>query len=165
MRSIARICSIAALLLASQGCHQTGSLLLSHPKIEEVERQTLNAEEEPATKQAEIKEPGRIKATRMGWTCEIDDSEQHKLIDPIENAAQMKQVWAVCHPHKTAPVVDFDRCRIYLFTTDTGDKNLQGCHFYREADGTIRTETISTTMGSGTPTDKTEVEFYVVYVK
>ena len=124
-----------------------------------------NAAEEPATKQAEIKEPSRSKATTMGWRCEIDDSEQHKLIDPIENAAQMKQVWALCHPHKPAPDVDFDRCRIYLSTGDTGDKNLHGCHFYRETDGTIRKEILSTAMGTGTPTDKTKVEFYLVYAK
>ncbi len=164
MRLIARLCGIAALLLASQGC-QTDSQLLSQPNIEEVERQTLNAAEEPATKQAEITEPGRIKATTMGWKCEIDDSEQPKLIDPIENAAQLKQVWAVCHPRKPAPDVDFDRCRIYLCTWDTGNKNGHGCSFYWEADGSIRQETLSTAMASGPPTDKPEVEFYVVYVK
>lgn len=163
MHSVSWFCRIAAslLFLTSQGC-QMDSKLLSARNGEETDGQAFKNDENAYSEQPEANESRHVTADLMNdWEAVIDDSHHHKLVNPIRNARQLKQVWAICHPDKVVPDVDFDRNWVYLCASDAGDPNKRGMYFDRQADGTIRSQVITTLIGHE-PTERTKVQFYVV---
>ena len=159
MRPIAQLCSITVFVacLGLPGC-TTGW----HATSEDHQVQAKSPEFDDSAKKHTDKKSRNLKANRMSeWDCEIHDSRQSELIGTIDNLTQLRQVWGVCHPDKQLPEVDFKMNVICLQMFDAADGNSHGSYFYREPDGSIHAETISTTKYCE-PNENTKVQFYVV---
>lgn len=159
MRSIARLCNMT---LLGAGLGLAGCTSGLHLAREDPQLQAKSPEYEQVAETHTRKPSRRLWATRMTeWDCEIPYSRQCELIGTIDNLTQLRQVWVVCHPDKELPEVDFEKNVIRLQMIDAADGNSRGSYFYREPDGSIQAETITTTMYCK-PNENTKVEFYVV---
>lgn len=106
--------------------------------------------------------PVKIMAThREDWECVVPNTQVGEYPESIVSADQWTQLWTRWQPEKAIPDVDFKTSMVCVISRDAGDGNSWGVMFYREADGTITRQCLSTAMGYS-PTDQTAIRFYLV---
>lgn len=95
------------------------------------------------------------------WRCEIPNALVGNPNPYVEDAEQWSQLWTRWQPGKAVPDVDFKNSAVFVSISDAGDPNHKSYTFFRNPDGTIRPEELSTLVGYDS-TDRSAIQFHIL---